>query len=105
MSYGFTSSSIGGSAYVSAASERLGDALEVYECVELLLLGCTSKLSSVAVVACDDDESDGGGGGGGGCCDEIVVVVLRGGRDFVVIFLSVMGFVVVVCFFLNKDVS
>ena len=102
MSYGFTSSSIGGSAYVSAASERLGDALEVYECVELLLLGCTSKLSSVAVVACDDDESD-GGGGGGGCCDDIVVVVvvvvLRGGRDFVVIFLSVLGFVVVVCFF------
>ena len=101
MSYGFTSSSIGGSAYVSAASERLGDALEVYECVELLLLGCTSKLSSVAVVACDDDESD--GGGGGGCCDDIVVVVvvvvLRGGRDFVVIFLSVLGFVVVVCFF------
>ena len=86
---------------MSAASERLGDALEVYECVELLLLGCTSKLSSVAVVACDDDESD-GGDGGGGCCDDIVVVVvvvLRGGRDFVVIFLSVLGFVVVVCFF------
>ena len=86
MSYGFTSSSIGGSAYVSAASERLGDALEVYECVELLLLGCTSKLSSVAVVACDDDESD-GGGGGGGCCDDIVVVVVvvvvfRGGEGF-----------------------